>query len=43
MKMQYFHQEEGGGRTSGTPYAGSATVIYPDFDLNLCFFNISSA
>ena len=24
MKMQYFHQE-GGGRTPGTPYAGSAT------------------
>ena len=25
MKMQYFHQE-GGGRTPGMPYAGSATV-----------------
>ena len=24
MKMQYFHKE-GGGRTPGTPYAGSAT------------------
>ena len=24
--MQYFHQE-GGGRTPGTPYAGSATVV----------------
>ena len=27
--MQYFHQE-GGGRTPGTPYAGSATD-YPAF------------
>ena len=26
MKMQCFHQE--GGRTPGTPYAGSATVKY---------------
>ena len=34
MKMQYFHQK-GGGRTPGTPYAGSATDIYtntlPDY------------
>ena len=25
MKIQYFHQEREGGRTPGTPYAGSAT------------------
>ena len=28
MKMLYFHQEGGGGRTPGTPYAGSATVTH---------------
>ena len=29
MKMRYFHQE-GGGRTPGTLYAGSATGGSPD-------------
>ena len=44
MKMRYFHQE-GGGRTPGTPYAGSATVLYvydifdPDSQMATLFKN----